>query len=296
MRLLSKSLGASAGAMVLALSGAAWAQEVPIIGQPTPQGIGFQPASTVVAEHTFALEHMILTIITVIVIFVTALLIWVMIRYNKRVSPKPASFTHNTPLEIAWTLVPILILVFIGAYSLPVLFMQQEMPVGEVNIKATGNQWYWSYEYPKEGISFDALMIGGGENRLTPEVEAELQAAGFTKEQFLLATDNAVVVPVGKIVLVTVTGSDVIHSWKVPAFGVMQDAVPGRLAQTWFKVDKEGYYFGQCSELCGKDHAYMPIMVKAVSEEAYNQWVTQMGGTVADAGTAAPATVQVASN
>ena len=295
MRLLSKSLGATAAATVLALAGAVQADDLPIIGQPLDKGIGFQPASTIVAEHTFALEHMILIIISVIVVFVTGLLIWVIVRYNQRANPKPASFTHNSPLEIAWTLVPILILVFIGAYSLPVLFKQEEIPVAEVSIKATGNQWYWSYEYPKEGLSFDAMMIGAGENRLTPEVEEQLKAMGLGKEQFLLATDNAVVVPVGKIVVVTVTGADVIHSWKVPAFGVMQDAVPGRLAQLWFKVDKEGIYFGQCSELCGKDHAYMPIMVKAVSEEAYKQWVTEMGGTVADAGTA-PASVQVASN
>jgi cytochrome c oxidase subunit 2 len=189
----------------------------------------------------------------------------------------PAKFTHNSPLEVAWTLIPIVILVFIGAFSLPILFKQQEIPVGEVTIKATGNQWYWSYEYVDEGISFDSYMIGspatGGTNMMTPDVEAQLTAAGYSKEQFLLATDTAVVVPVGKVVVVQVTATDVIHSWKVPAFGVMQDAVPGRLAQTWFKAEKEGIFFGQCSEICGKDHAFMPITVKVVSEAAYAKWL-----------------------
>lgn len=293
MRHFSSVLGAAAGGLGLLLSGTAFAQDLPVIGQPLPRGTGFQPAATSIAEELQSLDHLILVIITAIVIFVTALIIWVIVRFNARANKTPGTFTHNTPLEIAWTVIPILILVFIGAYSLPVLFDEQEIPVAEVSIKATGNQWYWSYEYPKEGVSFDAMMIGAGENRLTPEVEEQLKAAGYTREQFLLATDNAVVVPVGKIVVVTVTGSDVIHSWKVPAFGVMQDAVPGRLAQLWFRVDegKEGIYFGQCSELCGKDHAYMPIVVKAVSQEAYDAWVVEQGGTVADAGTAAPVTV-----
>ena len=220
---------------------------------------------------------MILYIITAIVIFVAALMVYVIVRYNAKANPTPARFTHNSPLEVAWTLIPIVILVFIGAFSLPVLFKQQEIPVGEVTIKATGYQWYWGYEYVDEGVAFESYMIGspatGGVNMMTPEVEAQLVAAGYTKDQFLLATDTAVVVPVGKVIVVQVTAADVIHSWKVPAFGVMQDGVPGRTAALWFKAEKEGIYFGQCSELCGQMHAYMPITVKVVSEAAYAQWL-----------------------
>jgi cytochrome c oxidase subunit II len=232
---------------------------------------------------------------------VTALLIYVMVRFNARANPVPRRFTHNTPLEMAWTLIPIVILVVIGAFSLPILFKQQEIPVGDVTIKATGNQWYWSYDYVDEGIAFDSYMIGspatGGTNMMTPEVEAQLKAAGYGKEQFLLATDTAVVVPVGKVVVVQVTATDVIHSWKVPAFGVMQDAVPGRTAALWFKADKEGIYFGQCSEICGQMHAYMPITVKVVSEAAYAEWLVKAkAGDVQLSAVAADATVELASN
>ncbi|MBE0555200.1 MAG: cytochrome c oxidase subunit II [Rhodobacteraceae bacterium] len=254
-------------------AGSAFAQSLEIVGQPKPDGIGFQPAATELAHDLQWLDHTVLIIISVITVFVTALLLYVIVRYNRRANPTPRGFTHNTPLEIAWTLIPVLVLVFIGSFSLPALFKQQTIPVADVTIKATGNQWFWSYEYPDEGIAFDSFMIGQGENRMSPEVEAALKAAGYSKEQFLLATDTAVVIPVGKTIVVQVTAADVIHSWKVPAFGVMQDGVPGRLAQLWFTAEKEGIYFGQCSELCGKDHAYMPITVKVVSEEAYAKWV-----------------------
>jgi cytochrome c oxidase subunit 2 len=167
------------------------------------------------------------------------------------------------------------ILVFIGAFSLPILFKQQEIPAADIVIKATGNQWYWSYEYPEEGIAFDSFMIGYGEGNLNPEISAQLQEAGYSDSEFLLATDTAVVVPTGATVVVQVTAADVIHSWTVPAFGVKQDGIPGRLAQLWFEADQEGVYFGQCSELCGKDHAYMPITVKVVSPEAYEAWVAE---------------------
>lgn len=272
--------GIAAAASTSLMAGSALAQQaLEIIGQPEPGAIGFQPSATDLKHDIVWLDTMILYIITAIVIFVTGLLIYVMIRYNTKSNPTPARFTHNSPLEVAWTVVPIVILVFIGAFSLPILFKQQEIPVGDITIKATGYQWYWGYEYVDEGVSFDSYMIGspaaGGSNMLTPEVEAELAALGYTREQFLLATDTAVVVPVGKTIVVQVTAADVIHSWKVPAFGVMQDAVPGRLAALWFKADKEGIYFGQCSELCGQMHAYMPITVKVVSEAAYAQWLEQ---------------------
>jgi cytochrome c oxidase subunit 2 len=189
----------------------------------------------------------------------------VIVRYNRRANPEPKRFTHNTPIEIAWTLIPILILVFIGANSLPVLFKQQEIPEGDVVIKAIGNQWYWSYEYVDHEFGFDSFMLA----------KDALAEHGYTDDLYLLATDTAVVVPTGKKVVIQVTGSDVIHAWTIPAFGVKQDAVPGRLAELWFTVEegKEGVYFGQCSELCGKDHAYMPITVKAVTQEAYDAWL-----------------------
>jgi len=248
-----------------------------IIGEPVDGKMGFQPAVTRVAQDIHDLDHLILIIITLITIFVTGLILWVAVRYNRKRNPVAASFTHNTPVEILWTVAPIVILVLIGAYSLPILFRQQEIPQADLTIKATGNQWYWSYEYVDEGFGFDSYMIGapavGGENRKTPEVIAQLEAAGYTEQQFLLATDTAVVIPVGQTIVVQVTGSDVIHSWAMPAFGVKQDAVPGRLAETWFTAEKEGVYFGQCSELCGNAHAYTPITVKVVSEEAYAQWL-----------------------
>jgi Heme/copper-type cytochrome/quinol oxidases, subunit 2 len=206
----------------------------------------------------------------------------------------PARFTHNSPLEIAWTIVPIVILVAIGAFSLPVLFNQQEIPEADVTVKVTGYQWYWGYEYPDEEISFESYMIGspatGGDNRMSPEVEQQLIEAGYSRDEFLLATDTAMVVPVNKTVVVQVTGADVIHSWTVPAFGVKQDAVPGRLAQLWFRAEREGIFFGQCSELCGISHAYMPITVKVVSEEAYAAWLEQARGGTYELSSVLPAT------
>lgn len=276
---IHKGIAAGLAGFAGALPFAASAQELEVVGQPLDQKMGFQPAATELARDLQGLDHMLLIIIAVIVVFVTALLIYAIMRYNGRANKVPAKFTHNSPLEIAWTVVPILILVFIGAFSLPVLFKQQEIPVADVTIKVTGNQWYWSYEYPDNGIAFDSYMIGspatGGTNQMTPDVEKQLVDAGYSKEQFLLATDTAVVVPVNKIVVMQVTAADVIHSWKIPAFGVMQDGVPGRLAHLWFKAEREGIYFGQCSELCGQMHAYMPITVKVVSQPVYDAWVAK---------------------
>lgn len=266
----------------------ALAQDLKAIGKPHDAGIGFQQAVTSVARDLQWLDHMILYIITAIVILVSGLLLFAIFRFNKKANPTPGTFTHNSPLEIAWTIVPILILVFIGAFSLPTLFKQQTFPEGDVNIKVTGYQWYWGYEYTdtESGLAYDAYMIGQPAT-MTSEDEAagaaayvnsdamaaKLEAAGYNADEFLLATDTAVVVPVGATVVMTVTGADVIHSWTVPAFGVKQDAVPGRLAQLWFAAEQEGVYFGQCSELCGKDHAYMPITVKVVSPEVYEAWL-----------------------
>ena len=249
--------------------------ELPIIGQPQYGGIGFQPAATSLAAELHWLDAYLLVIITVIAVFVTGLLGWVIFRYNRRSNLVPARFTHNSPLEVTWTIVPILILVSIGAFSLPVLFDQQRIPEGDVVVKVTGYQWFWNYEYPEEeGVEFASYMIGADtSNMLTEDSLAQLQAAGYTEDQFRLGTDTSVVVPVDATVVMQVTGGDVIHSWTIPAFGVKQDGIPGRLAQLWFRAEQEGIYFGQCSELCGIAHAYMPITVKVVSQEAYAEWL-----------------------
>ncbi|MCH2066287.1 cytochrome c oxidase subunit II [Shimia sp.] len=259
MRILSTFLGL----MAATTAAPAFAQAAETIGKPEPKGLGFQPAATELARQIQSLDGLILTIITIITVFVTALLIYCIVRYNRRANPTPGTFTHNTPLEIAWTLGPILILVLIGSFSLPVLFNQQEIPEGEVHIKVTGYQWYWGYEYTDHEFAFDSFLLA----------KEELAANGYNEDEYLLATDTKVVVPIGKTVVMDVTGADVIHSWTIPSFGVKQDAVPGRIAQLWFKAEKEGIYFGQCSELCGKDHAYMPITVEVVSEDKYNEWL-----------------------
>ncbi|MEL6644278.1 MAG: cytochrome c oxidase subunit II [Pseudomonadota bacterium] len=244
-----------------------------VIGKPVERGTGFQTPATELMHDIIWLDNMLLVIITAITLFVLALLVYVMVRYNRRSNPEPATFTHHTPIEVTWTVVPIAILVFIGAFSLPVLFKQQEIPVGDVTIKTTGYQWYWGYQYVDTGvegapdgeIEFDSFMLA----------RDELAEFGYNDDEYLLATDTAVVIPTGKKIVIQVTGGDVIHSWTIPAFGVKQDAVPGRLAELWFEVDEgmEGIYFGQCSELCGKDHAYMPITVKAVTQEQYEEWI-----------------------
>ncbi len=234
-----------------------------IIGRPVDRATGFQPAATELARDLQWLDGMLMVIITAIVLFVTALLAVSIVRYNRRRNPEPAKFTHNTPIEVAWTVVPIVILVFIGSFSLPVLFKQQEIPEADITIKVTGYQWFWGYEYVDEGFAFDSFMLQ----------RDQLEEYGYSQSEYLLATDTAVVVPSGATVVMQVTAADVIHSWTIPAFGVKQDAVPGRLAELWFNAEKEGVYFGQCSELCGKDHAYMPITVKVVSPEAYEQWL-----------------------
>ena len=265
--------------------------DLEIIGKPVPDGTGFQPAVTELARDIHWLDNFVNIIIFIITVFVTALLIWCIVRYNRKRNPEAATFTHHSTLEVAWTLVPVVILVVIGAVSVPVLFKQQRIPEGDIVIKATGYQWYWGYEYVDHDFAFDSFMIGAGENRLTPDVEAELIEAGYTRDEFLLATDTAVVVPVNKTIVMQITGADVIHSWTIPSFGVKQDAVPGRLAALWFKPEQEGIYFGQCSELCGQAHAYMPITVKVVSQEAYDQWL--QGAIDEYAGTPLP--VRVAS-
>ena len=269
MRMIARLTGLMAIVMGLPVA----AQDgLEIIGKPVDKLLGFQPPVTELARDVQWLDDMVLWVIVAITLLVTALLAYVIVRYNQKANPNPSSFTHNSPLEVAWTVVPIVVLVFIGAFSLPVLFKQQEIPEGDIHIKVTGYQWYWGYEYTDHEFGFDSFMIGEGQV-LNDEVETELIAAGYSRDEFLLATDTSVVVPVNKVVVMDVTGADVIHSWTIPAFGVKQDAVPGRIAQLWFKAEKEGVYFGQCSELCGKSHAYMPITVKVVSQEVYDAWL-----------------------
>ncbi|MCB2126374.1 MAG: cytochrome c oxidase subunit II [Rhodobacteraceae bacterium] len=272
MRFAPSFSGLGAAITASLIAGAAWAQDgitgLEVVGKPNPSGTstGFQPAATELARDQQWLDHMLLWLCIAVVALVVTLLLIVILRFNSRANPTPAKFSHNTPVEITWTLVPVLILVVLGSFSLPTLFKQQEMPVDpDLVIKATGNQWFWSYEYPDEQIAFDSFLLG----------RDELEANGYSADEYLLATDNAVVIPVGKTVLVQVTALDVIHSWTVPAFAVKQDAVPGRIAQLWFNAEREGVYFGQCSELCGKDHAYMPITVKVVSQAVYDDWLAR---------------------
>lgn len=272
-------LAAASGLGALAV-GTARAQDgldgLEVVGRPEPGGTGFQTAATELARDLQWLDGMLLWIIGAITLLVVVLLAAVIVRYNARANPNPARFTHHTAIEVTWTAVPALILFVIGAFSLPILFKQQEIPQADVTIKVTGYQWYWGYEYVDHGFDFQSFMLP----------RDELEAHGYPQSDYLLATDTAVVVPVDSTIVMQVTGADVIHSWTIPAFGVKQDAVPGRLAELWFEAEREGIYYGQCSELCGKDHAYMPITVKVVSQEAYEQWldgaIEQYAGTPRD--------------
>lgn len=249
------------------LAGTAVAQEnlgeLESIGKPVDKLLGFQPPVTEVARDIQSYDTFLLWVITIISLFVTALLIYAAYKFNHKRNPEPATFTHHTGIEIAWTIIPVLILLALIPSSLGLLFKQMEIPEADITIKATGNQWYWTHEYVDHEFGFDSFMLA----------KDELADYGYAADEFLLATDTAVVVPVNKTVVVQVTASDVIHSWTIPAFGVKQDAVPGRIAELWFKAEQEGIYFGQCSELCGKDHSYMPITVKVVSQDKYDAWL-----------------------
>ena len=267
LKKIATSLWTSAG-LILAGAGANAqdvAQDLEIVGAPENGLMGFQHAATELARDVHWLDNLLLIIITAITLFVTGLLVWVIVRYNQKSNPTPKTFTHNSPLEVAWTIIPVFILVIIGAFSLPILFKQQEIPTADITIKVTGYQWYWGYEYVDDAVAFESYMLQ----------RDELEDNGYTQAEYRLATDTAVVVPIGATVVMQLTGADVIHSWTIPAFGVKQDAVPGRLSQLWFAAEREGIYFGQCSELCGKDHSYMPITVKVVSQESYDKWLAE---------------------
>ena len=233
------------------------------IGYAEPGQIGFQVGVTPIANeiHGFH-DKILLPIIVVICVFVAALLLVCVYRFNENAHPVPSKSTHNTLLEVAWTVVPVLLLVIIAVPSFRLLTHQLVIPTADVTVKATGKQWYWSYSYPKDqagGFGYDSALLT--DDQLKPG------------DLHLLSVDNELVVPVNKVIAVQVTGADVIHSFIVQSLGVRIDAVPGRLNETWFKADREGVYYGQCSKLCGKDHAYMPIEVRVVSQEAYEAWL-----------------------
>jgi cytochrome c oxidase subunit 2 len=245
-------------AAVLAGGGAALAG----IGQPSEWQLGLQQPVTEVMDRIVSVHNLLLWIITAIAAFVLVLLIIIMVRFNARANPVPSRTTHNTLLEVAWTVIPVLILGVIFLPSIKLLLLQLDLPPADLTIKATGKQWYWTYNYPDSGkFEFDSLMLKEGERK--------------EGQPRLLAVDNDMVVPVNKTVRVITTGSDVIHAFAVPSFGIKIDAIPGRLNETWFKATREGIYYGQCSELCGKDHAYMPIAVRVVSEQAFAAWVEE---------------------
>lgn len=271
-------LGARAVAALVAVLTAVMMLGAPAqASQPKPWEMGLQPAASPVMESIHSFHTFILVIITVITLFVLALLIYVMVRFNERSNPEPSKTSHNTLIEVVWTVVPILVLLVIAVPSFRLLFLELDIPEPDLTIKATGYQWYWSYEYPDAGeLAFDSLMLQDDELK--------------DGQPRLLSVDNEVVVPVGKNVKVLVTAADVIHNWAMPAFGVKMDAIPGRLNETWFRADKPGVYHGQCSELCGKDHAFMPIVVRAVSEEEFAAWLEKAKEQFASA----PAPVKVA--
>ncbi|HBR69501.1 MAG TPA: cytochrome c oxidase subunit II [Rhodospirillaceae bacterium] len=249
-------------ALVIVMLGLWAAPALAAEGQPVDWEIGFQPAASSSAERIHDFHNMLLWIITGIVIFVFILLAIVILRFNSKANPKPAQFSHNVLIEVVWTIVPILILIVIVVPSFKLLYTNDRIENPDMTLKVTGYQWYWGYEYPdNDGLNFLSYMV--------PEKDID-PAKGQVR---LLSTDNVVVLPVDTNIQILVTAADVIHAFAVPALGVKIDAVPGRLNETWVNISKPGRYFGQCSELCGKDHSYMPIEIHAVSKEEFQQWL-----------------------
>ena len=244
-------LGFAVAGMAFVAAGSASAE----MGQPAPWEHTLQEAATPVMENIIWFHNFLLVLITLITLFVLALLVIVVMKFNAKANPVPSKTTHNTLIEVAWTLIPVLILVGIAVPSFRLLFEELDVPKADLTVKATGKQWYWTYSYPDNGkFEFDSLLAQD-------------------KQPRLLGVDNEMVVPVNKVIRVQTTGADVIHSFAVPAFGIKIDAIPGRLNETWFKATKTGMFYGQCSELCGKDHAFMPIAVRVVSDQDFAAWV-----------------------
>ncbi len=254
------------------------------MGQPTPGAIDLQPAASELKHHAIWFHNIILMpIITAITLLVLGLLIWIVVRYNKKANPVPAKFSHNTTVEIIWTLVPVLILMVIAIFSFRLLFHYNDMPKPYMTVKATGYQWYWGYEYPDQKISEIVSL------------PLSKEQADAKKVPYLLAADKAMIVPVNQVVRVQVTGADVIHSFAMPAFGLKIDAIPGRLNETWFKAERTGIFYGQCSELCGVDHSNMPIEIHVVSQGEFDAWVkTKAAPAAAPAAPAAAAAAPAA--
>jgi cytochrome c oxidase subunit 2 len=244
-------LGLAVAGVALAAGGAAFAE----LGQPAPWEYKLQEAATPVMEDIVWFHNFLFWLITIITLFVLALLIIIAVKFNAKSNPVPSKTTHNTLIEVAWTLIPVLILVGIAVPSFRLLFLELDIPKADLTIKVTGKQWYWTYAYPDNGkFEFDSLLAQD-------------------KMPRLLGVDNEMVVPVNKVVRIQTTGADVIHSFAMPAFGIKIDSVPGRLNETWFKATKLGMFYGQCSELCGKDHAFMPIAIRVVNDPEFATWV-----------------------
>lgn len=285
MRFLSRTLAVVAASAFLA-GAATLAPEVATAGtgQPTPWQMNLQGPVTEVANYIHWFHDWLNVIIFAITIFVLALLVYVAWRFNESRNPTPSRTTHNALLEVAWTVIPVLILVVIAIPSFRLLKLQLEIPQADITVKVTGKQWYWSYEYPQAAgaFGFDSLMLD--EKQRTEAISSNKIAAAEAPR--LLAVDNEAVVPVGKIIRVQVTGADVIHKFTVPSFGIKIDAIPGRLNETWFRADREGIYYGQCSFICGQNHAYMPIAFRVVSAERYAAWIEESKKKFANAGDA----------
>jgi cytochrome c oxidase subunit II len=266
-------MGLAVAGAALAAGGAAFAE----LGQPAPWEMTLQESATPVMDNIVWFHGFLLVLITVITLFVLALLVMVVVKFNAKTNPVPSRTTHNTLIEVAWTLIPVLILVAVAVPSFRLLFLQLDIPKADLTVKATGKQWYWSYSYPDNGkFEFDSLLAQD-------------------KKPRLLGVDKEMVVPVNKVIRIQTTGADVIHAFAVPAFGIKIDSIPGRLNETWFKATKTGMFYGQCSELCGKDHAFMPIAVRVVSDQEFAAWIetakkkfaTNPGNTFAAAGASA---------
>ncbi len=254
--LRDKAIAGFAALVSFLFSTNAWAE----LGQPRDWQLGFQEAVTPIMRQLSSFHDFLLILCTVVTLFVLGLLIYVALRFNENANPKPSTTSHHTVLEVAWTVIPILILVVISVPSFRLLFAQYDFPKADVTVKAIGNQWYWTYEYPdNDNLTFDAIILE--DNELKPG------------QPRLLATDNDVVVPVNRNIHVLITATDVLHNWTVPSFGVKVDAVPGRVIRTWVRAEKTGIFYGQCSELCGGKHAYMPIAVRVVTDQEYAAWL-----------------------
>ena len=257
MAILNRMLMYVSGAAMLATASPALAGE----GQPSPWQMTFQNAATPIMEQITSFHRFVNIIIVCIALFVLGLMIYVMVRFNEKRNPQPSRTTHNTVLEIAWTVIPVLILVSIAIPSFRLLFAQYDFPKADLTVTATASQWYWTYDYPDYGITFASIIVQDAD--LKPE------------QPRLLTVDHELVVPVNKNVIVQVKAVDVIHDWAVPSFGIKIDAVPGRLQRTWFRAERTGMFYGQCSELCGRNHAFMPIAVHVVSDEEFADWLAK---------------------